>query len=86
MERAARRLLVFSFVCLLAVLVLGMIRGASPLLFSSAFAVKLVGQRLGSAALESGAFAALVSLGGALLVAAAVAGAVVALQGSRAAG
>ncbi len=58
MERAARDLLVFSFVCLLAVL-------------------------------ERRAFAALVSLGGALLVAAVAAGGVVArglLRGSQASG
>lgn len=149
MERAARNLLVFSFVCLLAVLVLGIARGAGPvrvwleapvpsrtaalfhshfdqlcwlgaaaagaalwilrdayrgpawaprlfalayaggsLLFSSSFAVKLAGLRFGSAALERGAFAALVSLGGALLIAAVAAGGVVArglLRGSQAA-
>lgn len=140
MERSAHRLLVFSFVCLLAVLVFGMIRGMAPvrawldtpdaartaalfhshfdqlcwlgaaaagaalwvlrdgyrgpawaphvfafayaggaLLFSSSFGVKLIGQRLGIAMLERGAFAALVSLGGALFILAVVSGAIVAL-------
>lgn len=137
MERAARRLLLFSLVSLLAVLVLGMLRGAGPirawladpdrartaalfhshfdqlcwlgaaaagavlwilrdgyrgpawaprvfsfayaagaLLFSAAFALKLVAQAVGSGALARGGFAALVSLGGALLAAAVASGAV----------
>jgi hypothetical protein len=47
------------------------------LLFSSSFAVKLAGQRIGSAMVERGAFAALVSLGGALFIAAVASGSVV---------
>lgn len=138
MERAARRLVAFSFVSLLAVLAFGTIRGMGPvrawldgpellrvaalfhshfnqlcwlgsaaagaalwimrdayrgpawapplfawsyptgaLLFSTAFLVKVVGLRIGSEALTRIAFGALVSLGGALLLVALVAGAVI---------
>jgi hypothetical protein len=136
MERAARRLLTFSFVSLPAVLAFGTLRGTGPvkawldgpellrvaalfhshfdqlcwlgaaaagaalwilrdayrgpawapplfawsyptgaLLFSTAFLVKVIGLRVESAVLARIAFGALVSLGGALLVVAFVAGA-----------
>jgi hypothetical protein len=138
MERAARRLVAFSFVSFLAVIALGTIRGLGPvrvwlegpelqrvaalfhshfdqlcwlgtaatgaalwitrdayrgpawapallawsypigaLLFSTAFLVKVVGLRIGSEALSRVAYASLVSLGGALLLVALVAGAVI---------
>ncbi len=135
MERAARRLVTFSFCSLLAVLVTGTIRGMGPvkawldgpelvrlaalfhshfdqlcwlgaaaagaalwilrdayhgpdwaprlfawtypagaLLFSTAFLAKVVGVRLDIAALSRAAFGGLVSVGGALLLGALVAG------------
>jgi hypothetical protein len=51
---------------------------AGTLLFSSAFLVKVVGLRVGSATLARFAFGALVSVGGALLVVAMVSGAAIA--------
>lgn len=53
--------------------------GAGALLFSSAFLFKVVGLRIERAVLSRVAFGALVSVGGALLLVAMIAGAVIAL-------
>jgi hypothetical protein len=61
-----------------APLVFAFTYSGGALLFSSSFALKLVGQRLGSAALQRVGFAVLLSTGGALLVAAFASGLLVA--------